>query len=271
MKDERILITGAAGSIGSELARQLAETDNDVVGLDNNEAGLFELTEELGIQSRVGDIRDMDTINQIFTAVEPDTIYHAAAYKHVVPMEKFPIEAVNTNIYGTHNLLRASVDRGLRRFVYISTDKVVNCDSVMGATKKIGEAMTKEFGGIVVRFGNVLGSRGSVIPIWQRQIDEGQKITLTTKDMTRYFMTIEEACELVLMAGQVGELGKTYIMDMGEPVKIIDLAKQILKKSGRDEDDIEIIGKRPGETVEEKLMTEAERKLAKREGRFWVI
>ncbi len=236
LKGLKILITGAAGSIGSELARQLAK-DNEVYGLDINETELFNLYEELKfttpIKTRVGDIRNKETIEDIFTNGVPNLIIHAAAYKHVSPMELDPIEAVNTNIIGTNNLVRMAKKRS-SKLVNISTDKVVNGESIMGLTKKITERIVQNAGYVSVRFGNVLGSRGSVIPIWQKQIDQNQALTVTDPSMKRYFMTIEEACKLVIEACEVGEPGQKIVLDMGKQHNILELAKSILKKSGKD-------------------------------------
>lgn len=276
MRNEKILITGAAGSIGSELVRQLSPT-NKVYCLDTNETGIFDATEEhqsrdRWVHGRVGDIRDRSTVEDAFSDFKPTVVFHAAAYKHVSPMELTPLEAIQTNILGTYNVLAAAKKWPVKKFVFISTDKAIQSNSIMGATKRVGEIMVKNQGKgfVVVRFGNVLGSRGSVIPIWQKQIDEGRAVTVTDKAMTRYFMTIPEACHLVIEAGTRGKGGEIYILDMGEPVKIYDLARQIVEQSRR-KVPIKVIGKRPGETLHEKLMLDEEKALAKKEGKFWVI
>ena len=274
LKDKYILITGAAGSIGSELSRQLAK-ENHVYAVDINETDLFDLYEELKIagtpiKTRVGDIRNKETVEDIFNGdMIPEIVIHAAAYKHVSPMELDPIEAVNTNIIGTNNLVRMSKKRG-SQLLFISTDKVVNSESIMGLTKKIAERIVQNAGYISVRFGNVLGSRGSVIPIWQKQIDNNQPLTVTDPKMQRYFMTIEEACRLVIEACEVGEPGQKIILDMGEQHNILELAKEILKKSGKDLE-IKIIGAKPGETLQERLMNEDEEKRAIKKENYWII
>lgn len=278
IKNKRCLVTGGAGSIGSELVRQLAE-NNKVFILDQNETGTFDLYEELDqdgkwVAYRVGDIRSIETVRDVFSDFKPQYVFHAAAYKHVTPMEVYPEEAVNTNIIGTLNVLRASKNlECVEKFVYVSTDKVIHSNSVMGATKKVGEIMTRNSGKgyMAVRFGNVLGSRGSVIPLWQNQIDRGKPLTITDPRMKRYFMTIPDACELVIKAAEIGEGGEILILDMGEQVKILDLAKEILKKAGKDETNIREIGIRPGETLDEKLMTQEEEAIAVKKDNFWII
>jgi len=268
MRNKKILVTGGAGSIGSELVRQLAP-DNEVFILDNNETALFDLLEELknkgfdSVSGRVLDIRDGTSGGYC------DYIFHCAALKHVTPSEWSPMEYVKTNIFGTNKAIRHA-EACNAKLINISTDKVVNADSVMGSTKRVAELMVKNAGGISVRFGNVLGSRGSVIPIWQKQMDEGLPLTVTHEDMTRYFMTIPEACELVIKAAEIGKPGQTLIMDMGEPVNVLQLAKDILKKSGKSEE-IDMIGIRPGETLTEKLMSEDEEKRAVKNGKFYII
>lgn len=274
MKNKRILITGGGGSIGSELVRQLC-LNNKVFLLDQNETATFDLTEELKLKGhwvncRVGDIRDYATVNDVFSDFQPQIVFHAAAYKHVTPMEQYPIEAINTNIIGTYNVIHCAKRYKVPKFVYISTDKVIHANSIMGATKKVGEIMARNAGYVAVRFGNVLGSRGSVIPIWQQQADRGEPLTITDKNMERYFMTIPQACELVIEACHSGNPGETLILDMGKPIKIFDLAKEIIERSGK-EIGIKEIGIRPGETLTERLMTlEEEARAIKRE-KFYVV
>jgi FlaA1/EpsC-like NDP-sugar epimerase len=271
MTNERILITGAAGSIGSELVRQLAAT-NTVYGLDMNESGIHDVFLETDINYRVGDIRDYDTVNDVFSDIKPSVVFHAAAYKHVTPMELTPIEAIKTNIIGTYNLTHCARRWEVKKFVFISTDKAIHSNSVMGATKRVGEIMVKNQGKgfVVVRFGNVLGSRGSVIPIWERQINSGLAVTVTDPNMTRYMMTIKEACELVIEAGERGEGGEIMILDMGNPIKIIDLAERIIAET-RPGTEIKITGRQPGETMHEKLMLDEEKAVAIKDGRFFII
>lgn len=278
MKNKRILITGCAGSIGSELARQLVP-NNSVYGLDQNESGLADLMEELKFAGRVGDIRDETTVRDVFSDFKPQIVLHCAALKHVSAMELVPREAVMTNIIGTLNLIEyAKRWECIEKFVFISTDKAVQSTSIMGATKRVGEIIVRNQGKgfIVVRFGNVLGSRGSVIPIWQRQIDQGKKLTVTDEKMTRYMMSIEEACSLVIGAAEKGKGGEIFCLDMGEKVNVLELAKGIIQWSqygsrfhGNQEP--QIIGVRPGEQLTERLMTEEEEKLAVKEGNYYVI
>lgn len=277
IQNKNILITGGAGSIGSELVRQLAKFDNRIFILDFNETALFDLIVEEqqkghSVNGRVGNIRERDTLEDVFSDFKPDIVFHAAAYKHVTPMEMYPREAVETNIIGTLNVIEYAKKYEVKKFVFISTDKAVQSSSIMGASKRVSEIITRNQGQgfVVVRFGNVLGSRGSVIPIWQRQIDNKEKITITDPEMERYMMTIEEACNLVIEAAQVGDGGEIIILDMGQKIKILDLAKQIIAKS-RSETEIEVIGLRPGEQLSEKLMYEEEEKLAIKEGKFFII
>lgn len=277
IQDQNILVTGGAGSIGSELVRQLAKY-NRVFILDFNETALFDLLceeQKIGhsVYGRVGNVRDEKTLSDVFSDFKPDIVFHAAAYKHVTPMEMYPREAVDTNILGTLNVIEHAKKYQVKKFVFISTDKAVQSASIMGATKRVSEIITRNQGTgfIVVRFGNVLGSRGSVVPIWQKQIDEGKKITVTDPEMERYMMTIEEACNLVIEAASVGEGGEIMILDMGKKIKILDLAKKILAEAKQDPENIEIIGIRPGEELTEKLMFEEEEKLAIKSGKFLII
>jgi len=276
IKDKNILITGGAGSIGSELVRQLAPL-NRIFVLDINETGMFDIVSEekakgYWVNGRVGNIRDKDTLEDVFSDFKPDMVFHAAAYKHVTPMEDYPIEAINTNINGTFNLIQYAKKYEVKKFVFISTDKAVQSSSIMGATKRVSEIITRNQGSgyVVVRFGNVLGSRGSVIPIWQKQLEKGQPLTVTDPNMTRYMMTIEEACELVIKAGETGKGGEIICLDMGEKINILDLAKDILKKANK-KPAIKIVGMRPGEQLTEKLMFDEEEKVAIKKGNFFII
>ena len=271
MRNKRVLITGGSGSIGSELVRQLSKF-NKVFILDIDETRTYDLIEfSKNIYGRVGSVCDKETVEDVFDEFEPQIVFHAAAYKHVTPMEWYPIEAIKTNILGTYNVMKIAQKHKVEKFVFISTDKV-NSDSVMGATKRVGEKIVKNRGKgfIVVRFGNVLGSRGSVIPIWQRQIDAGKPVTITDPNMERFFMTIEEACDLVIKASEMGEGGEIIILDMGSRVKILDLAKKIIDQSGRNIP-IKMIGRRPGEILVEEIMSEEEKKVAVKKGRFYII
>lgn len=264
MRDKKILVTGGSGSLGSELARQLCK-ENEVFILDINETALFDLIEEIGIKGWVGDVKDLGTLASVRAFFEPDIVFHAAALKHVTPSAWTPEEYVKTNILGTLNVLSI-----FDKVINISTDKVVNPESIMGATKKVAEIAVKNANQISVRFGNVLGSRGSVIPIWSKQIAENKELTVTDKRMERYFMTIDSACKLVIEAAEKGEPGSIYILDMGKPENILDLAKQILKKTEKNLG-IKMIGSRPGEKLRETLMTEDEKKDATKQDNYWII
>lgn len=272
--NKTILITGAAGSIGSEIARQVAKYKyKNLILIDQAESALYDIQQELirkGIKKfevAVADIRDSLRIHQIFEEFRPDVVYHAAAYKHVPLMEDFPYEAVATNVFGTYTLANMAISHGVKKFVMVSTDKAVNPTNVMGATKRLSEIYisslkdngTTKF--ITTRFGNVLGSNGSVIPLFRRQIEEGGPLCVTHKDIVRYFMTIEEACELVLEAGSMGKGGEIYVFDMGQPIKIFDLAKRMIQLSGLrypEDIDINFTGLRPGEKIYEELLGDGE-------------
>jgi len=270
-----VLITGAGGSIGSELCRQVSRFGpSRLVLVERYENALFEIHRELTqafphvpIEPCIADVCDATRMEQVFTATKPELVFHAAAHKHVPMMEWNPCEAVKNNIGGTRILGDLSDAHGVQRFVLISTDKAVNPTSVMGATKRIAEIYLQALSRksptkfVTVRFGNVLGSSGSVIPIFREQIAKGGPVTVTHPEMRRYFMTIPEASQLVLQAGGMGEGGEIYILDMGEPVKIVDLARDLITLSGlRPGEDIEIkfSGVRPGEKLFEELSTDAE-------------
>ena|SRR3990167_342048 len=257
----KILVTGAAGSIGSELVRQLHK-DHTLYALDIDESGVHDLYVHFGVVGRVGDIRDYDTVDDVFADFKPDVVYHAAAYKHVETMEVVPLEAIKTNVIGTYNFLHCAKRYEVETFKFISTDKVVNAKSVMGQTKKLAETMVINQGYTAVRFGNVLGSRGSVIPIWQRQMDEGKPLTVTHEKMERYLMSMEEAVKLVIEAEGAG----IWVLDMKKKVNILALAEQIAKGHP-----IEMTGRRPGETLNEKLMTEEEERSAVKQGNYYVL
>ncbi len=270
LKDKIVLVTGAGGSIGSELCRQIARWQpKTLIMLGHGENAIFEtylaINEqfpELNIQTVIADIRDHDRIERIFQEKQPEVVFHAAAHKHVPLMENNVDECVSNNIGGTKNLLEASLAHQVKRFVLISTDKAIRPVNVMGATKRIAEMMVidaaKKSGSpyTVVRFGNVLGSRGSVVPLFKRQIAKGGPITVTHKDMKRYFMTIPEAVYLVLQTAGMGKGGETFILNMGEQVRIVDLAEDLIRLSGLEpERDIEIVftGVREGEKLSEDL------------------
>ncbi len=273
-----ILITGAAGSIGAELARQCAKFNPSLlVLLDQAESPLHELELEFnenGVTCKhevvIGDVRNKDRMRNVFNTFKPHIVFHAAAYKHVPMMENNPSESILTNILGTKTVADLAVEFKVEKFVMISTDKAVNPTNVMGASKRIAEIYTQSLGKtaqtkfITTRFGNVLGSNGSVIPRFKKQIEEGGPITITHPDITRFFMTIPEACQLVLEAGCMGKGGEIFVFDMGQSVKIVDLARKMIKLSGLKEDrDIEIIytGLRPGEKLFEELLASSENTL----------
>ena len=299
LKGKRILVTGAAGSIGSEIVKQLAEINLELLILcDNNETGLYDLQYDLESISdsdnlivSISDVRNYGMMQNLFTTYKPEIVFHAAAYKHVPLMEMHPCQAIKNNVIGTKNVADLSVMYGVERFVFISTDKAVNPTNVMGASKRIAEMyvanlqveqqkvqrsalgnfdLSKEIylnsrkGNtrfITTRFGNVLGSNGSVIPRFKKQIENGGPITVTHPDITRYFMTIPEACSLVLEAGTMGHGGEIFVFDMGDPVKISDLARRMIKLSGMIPDHdikIEYSGLRPGEKLYEELLNNEE-------------
>lgn len=277
MKGKRCLITGGAGSIGSELVRQLAPK-NKVFILDINETGTFLLREELRrrgywVHSRTGDVRNKDTLSDVFADFKPEVVIHAAALKHVTPNQEYPVEAVQTNIMGTLNVVtEAKRWECLERFVFISTDKVVGATSVMGVTKLAAEVIVRLSGPqfVAVRFGNVNRSRGSVLEIWENQFRAGVPLTLTHPDMERYEMEISEACLLVTNAMESTNSG-LMVMDMGKRMKISDLLHAFLVSKGKPNYSVDLIGVRPGEELSERLMTEEEEKRAVRKGKFWII
>lgn len=285
--ERRILVTGAAGSIGSEVVRQLCAFDpKKLVLLDQDESGLHELSiemkthhPELQTVFRVASTRDNNRMRAIFEEFDPDLIYHAAAYKHVPLMEENPEEAVATNVLGSKTLIDLAIEFEAKEFVLISTDKAVNPTSIMGATKRLSEVYARAKGNgtktrfIVTRFGNVLGSKGSVIPLFQKQIENGGPLTVTHPEVTRYFMTIQEAAQLVLEASAMGKGGEIFLFDMGRSVRIIDLARKMIKLSGlRPGEDIKIkvTGLRPGEKLYEELLTKEEDTLSTHHPRIMV-
>jgi FlaA1/EpsC-like NDP-sugar epimerase len=286
LADRRVLVTGAAGSIGSEICSQLLDLGvQHVLGVDINENGLYfldqrlrrEFPDRLAIQ--VADIRDRGRVESLLRQFRPDDVFHAAAHKHVPLMEAAPCEAVKNNVLGTGHLLRAAERFGVETFVFISTDKAVMPSSVLGATKRVGELMTRAIAqrstvrGCAVRFGNVLGSDGSVVPLFRQQIEAGGPVTITHPDVRRYFMTIPEAVGLVLKAGY-GRFGDLCVLDMGEPVRIMDLARQMILMAGCVPDvDIPIVvtGLRPGEKLDEELLMEGEEVVSRAEGKIQVI
>jgi FlaA1/EpsC-like NDP-sugar epimerase len=287
LSGKRVLVTGAAGSIGRELARQIADYDPEkLIVLDRNENNLFYLEAELrdahpllNILPIVGDVLDRKKIEQLFARSLPHVVFHAAAFKHVPLMEHNAEEAVKNNVLATRGLALSALESGVERFVYISTDKAVRPTSVMGATKRLGERLVKSLGGehtrfISVRFGNVLGSDGSVIPTFRRQIAAGGPVTVTHPEASRYFMTIPEAVQLVLMAGAMGEGSETFLLQMGQPVRIVDMARNMIELSGlRPEEDIKIVftGLRPGEKLHEELKNDSETALPTSNDKIMVL
>ena len=269
-----IFITGAAGSIGSELARKISEYHyKKLILIDSAESPLYSLEQEFirdgksNFVAVVADIRDYKRMEQLFDLYKPKLVFHAAAYKHVPLMENNPYEAVSVNIIGTKNVATLAVKHAVHKFVLISTDKAVNPTNVMGASKRIAELYVNCLKGkgqtkfITTRFGNVLGSNGSVIPLFKKQIEAGGPLTVTHKDITRYFMTISEACQLVLEAATMGHGGEIFVFDMGKSVKIYDLAVNMIILSGLrfpDDIDIKITGLRPGEKIYEELLADGE-------------
>ena len=276
LHDKVVLVTGGGGSIGSELCRQVMRfKPGKLLIFDIYENCAYELQMELQqkygrdipVTVLIGSIRDKKRLDEVFETYHPTVVFHAAAHKHVPLMEISPAEAVKNNVLGTKNLLTSASEHDVERFVQLSTDKAVNPTSVMGCTKRICEMLIQTFAGntdmkcVAVRFGNVLGSHGSVIPLFEAQIKKGGPVTLTDPNIERYFMTIPEAAQLVLQAGALAEGGSIYVLDMGEPVKIMDLAKQLIRFYGYEPGvnmEIKIVGLRPGEKLYEELMMDEE-------------
>ncbi len=276
IKDETILITGGGGSIGSELCRQIAVYNpKQLIIFDIYENNAYELENELkthyknsiDIHVAIGSVRDQERLRQVFIKFKPGVVFHAAAHKHVPLMELNPSESVKNNVFGTLNLALISEKFKVKKFVLISTDKAVNPTNMMGATKRLAEmivqAIDKRCGTefVAVRFGNVLASNGSVIPLFKKQIAQGGPVTVTHPDITRYFMTIPEAAQLVIQAGAMAKGGEIFVLDMGQPIKIVDLARDLIRLSGFEPDKdikIEFVGLRPGEKLYEELMLKEE-------------
>jgi len=277
LKDETVLVTGAGGSIGSELCRQIVHVGCKLLILvDQAETALFEIERELvterGFSRCVAVLKDVGNrtaMRQLFERYPPGVVFHAAAYKHVPLMESNPIESVRNNTLATRTVVEAAVGVGVSRFVLVSTDKAVNPKTVMGQSKSLCEWIVEAYGArrdlatrfVAVRFGNVLNSSGSVIPIFRRQIERGGPVTVTHAEMTRFFMTIPEAVSLIVQAGAIGGRGDVFVLDMGEPVKILDLARNMIRLSGKEPDRdvaIEFVGVRPGEKLHEELWSETE-------------
>ena len=270
-----VLVTGGGGSIGSELCRQIMQFNPErLVIVDIYENNLYDIEQELKfnypnnkISAIVASVRDKDRLNEIFEEFKPYLVFHAAAHKHVPLMETSPLEAIKNNVFGTYNVVNCADEYGVKRFVLISTDKAVNPTNIMGATKRLCEmivqaknrASNTEY--VAVRFGNVLGSNGSVVPLFKKQIAHGGPVTVTHKDITRFFMTIPEAVSLVLQAMSGAKGGEIFVLDMGEPVKIYDMANKLIKLSGLEpgvDVQIKITGLRPGEKLYEEILMEEE-------------
>jgi FlaA1/EpsC-like NDP-sugar epimerase len=274
LKDKRVLITGAGGSIGSELCRQICKYEPSLVVLfDAGESNLYSIQMELKhvvtylkYRTVLGRIQDKGLVDEVFRKYKPDVVFHAAAYKHVPLVERNPWEAVYSNIVGTNTLVKAAIAHKVGRFVLVSTDKAVRPTNIMGASKRVTEKIVQShLSGptkfMAVRFGNVIGSSGSVIPLFRHQIEKGGPVTVTHPEITRFFMTIEEAAQLILQAFTMGEGGEIFILEMGTSVKIVDMARDMIRLSGKEPDtDIEIkfIGLRPGEKLYEELITKGE-------------
>lgn len=288
-KNKVVMVTGAAGSIGSEICRQiLSFKPKKLIALDIWESGLYDLGLELSdidksknFECVIANIQDVERMREIFDTARPEIIFHAAAYKHVPLMQEFPGEAVKNNVFGTKNIIQASINSGVKKFVNISTDKAVEPTNVMGATKLLSEKLVTYYNSknktkfCSVRFGNVLGSQGSVVPTFKKQIAKGGPVTVTDKRMTRYFMTIPEAVQLVLYAELlVKDGGEVFMLDMGEPLKIDELARMMIRLSGFTPDiDIKIkySGVRTGEKLEEKLTNDDETKMETENKRIFLI
>ena len=277
LRRETVLVTGAGGSIGAELCRQIARVEPArLILVEQSEAALFDIERELvgergfpAVASVLGDCGDRAKMSQIFERYQPTVVFHAAAYKHVALLEANPLEAVRNNTLATRVIAEVAVEYGARRFVLVSTDKAANPKNLLGQSKAVCEWIVEAHGHrndvrtrfVAVRFGNVLNSSGSVIPIFRRQIEKGGPVTVTHPEMTRYFMTIPEAVSLIVQAGAIGGRGQVYVLDMGEPVKIVDLARNMIRLSGKaPETDIAIsfVGVRPGEKLHEELWTDGE-------------
>jgi FlaA1/EpsC-like NDP-sugar epimerase len=279
LSGKRVLVTGAGGSIGSELCRQIAKFNpRTMILLGKGENSIYEIHRELydnhedfAAEAVIADVRDQERIRSIFDKYKPQVVFHAAAHKHVPLMEAQPEEAIRNNIFGTKTMADAANEFGVETFIMISTDKAVNPTSVMGATKRAAELIIQHMNSIsktkfaAVRFGNVLGSRGSVVPLFRKQIAQGGPITITHPEMKRYFMTIPEASQLVLQAGAMTHGGEVFVLDMGEPIKIVDMACDLILLSGLtpyEDIDIQFSGLRPGEKLFEELLTAEEGTLA---------
>jgi len=285
IRGQTVLVTGAGGSIGSELCRQMSRMEPKLLVLVGNEENqLHDLCSDLCLETAphelvLGDVKDERRMNQIFARFRPDLVFHAAAHKHVPILESSPEEAVKNNVMGTRNVALAAMAVKTKTLVYVSTDKAVEASSVMGASKRLGEMIVqslnafRETAFVVVRFGNVLGSRGSVLPLFQKQVARGGPVTVTDPEVTRYFMTIEEACQLLIRTAAVGRAGEVLVLDMGTPVKILELAQNVIRLAGKEPGtDVPIVftGLRPGEKMHEELLTGYEQVSATSEERIFM-
>lgn len=287
INDRVVMVTGGGGSIGSELCRQIAAfSPKQLVILDNYENNAYDIQNELLVKypglnlvAIIANVREKPRLERIFRTYSPDIIFHAAAHKHVPLMETNPTEAIKNNIFGTLNVAECADKYGAKRFVMISTDKAVNPTNIMGATKRVAEMIIQAFSRhsktefVAVRFGNVLGSNGSVIPLFKKQIEQGGPVTVTDPEIIRYFMTIPEAVQLVLQAGAMAKGGEIFVLDMGDPVKIYDLARNLIKLSGFEPDvdiKIEFTGLRPGEKLYEELLLAEEGVEATKNNKIYV-
>lgn len=281
IENKTIVVTGAAGSIGSKLVRLLLELKPEkIICIDWWENGTFFLQHDLGtdrIVYKIADIKNPESINRIFSEYHPDIIFHAAAYKHVPLMQHNPIEAFNNNVWGSLNLMRQAINHKVENFVYVSTDKAVNPVNVMGSSKRLGEMIMESMAAAqtdtkfnAVRFGNVIQSNGSVMQIFKSQIDKGQPLTVTHKDVTRYFMTIEEAAQLIVQSALLGRSGEIFVLDMGEPIRIIDLAESLVKLLDKSIK-IKITGLRPGEKMYEELSYDPTRVDKTRNSKVFIV
>lgn len=287
LENRVVLVTGGAGSIGSEICRQVLRFGvKKLIILDIHENGLFDIQNELNIEHKgrfdcvLGSIRDVQRLDEVFDRYHPEVVFHAAAHKHVPLMEDNPREAIKNNIFGSFNVMQAAVTHQVSRFILISTDKAVNPTNIMGATKRVTELEAQYFskkGNTIfatVRFGNVLGSNGSVIPLFKKQIQNGGPITVTDRNIERYFMTIPEAVQLVLEAGSIAKGGELFVLDMGTPVKIYDLAENMIRLSGltpHKDIEIQVTGLRPGEKMYEELRLRSEEVTKTSNDRIFVI
>lgn len=274
LSGERVMITGGGGSIGSELTRQICNfSPANLIILGKGENSVYEIEQELVQTNRyqptsvIADVRDRQSMEFAFQQHQPTVVFHAAAHKHVPLMQGNPIEAIRNNVWGTWQTAELAIKYGARKFVYISTDKAVKPSSIMGATKRVGEMIVSALGRrsetefAIVRFGNVMGSRGSLIPLLKAQIKRGGPVRVTHEDMTRYFMTIPEAVQLILQSGTMGQRGEIFLLDMGEPIRILDLATDLVRLSGLvpgEDIEIQFTGVRPGEKIHEELLYEQE-------------